>query len=62
MQLQESTLSELNLGVKVNQNVAQYPPHHATYVPAKFQVARSSGLEDKHLQENTLYSIYFGSR
>ena len=29
--------------VKVKQNVAQYPLHHMTYVPAKFDVATSHG-------------------
>ena len=31
------------LGVKVTQNVAQYPLHHVTYAPAKFEVAMSNG-------------------
>ena len=39
MHLQESMLYDLALGVKVTQNVAQYPPHHVTYAPAKFEVA-----------------------
>ena len=30
-------------GVKVTQNIAQYPLHHVTYVPAKFNVATSHG-------------------
>ena len=42
MHLQESTFSDL--GVKVTQNVAQYPPHHKPYAPAKFEVAMSYGL------------------
>ena len=46
MYLQESTLYGLDLGVKVTQNVAQYPPHHATYAPVKFEVAMSNGLGD----------------
>ena len=41
MHLQGSTL--FDLGIKVTQNVAQYPPHHVTYVPAKFEVAMSNG-------------------
>ena len=44
MHLQEITLYDLDLGVKVRQNVAQYPPHHVTYAPAKFKVAMSNGL------------------
>ena len=39
MHLQENTLYDLNLGVKVTQNVAQYSLHHVTYAPAKFEVA-----------------------
>ena len=30
-------------GVKVTQNVAQYPLHHVTFAPAKFDVATSHG-------------------
>ena len=26
----------LNLGIKVTQNIAQYPLHHVAYLPAKF--------------------------
>ena len=39
MHLQENTLFDLDLGVKVTQNVAKYPLHHVTYAPAKFEVA-----------------------
>ena len=34
----------LYLGVKVTQNVAQYPLHHVTYAPAKFEVVMSVTL------------------
>ena len=44
MDLQEST--KYDLEVKVTQNVAQYHPHHVTYVPENFEVAMSNGLED----------------
>ena len=27
-------------------NIAQYPLHHATYAPAKFEIAMSNGKED----------------
>ena len=37
MHLQEITLFDLDLGVTLN--VAQYPRHHVTYAPAKFDVA-----------------------
>ena len=34
----------LTLGrVKVTRNVSQYPLHHVTYVPAKYEVATSNG-------------------
>ena len=35
---------DLDLGVKVTQNVAQYPLHHVTYPATKFEVARSNRL------------------
>ena len=35
---------DLDLGVKVKQNVAQYPLHHVTYSTTKFKVATSNGL------------------
>ena len=41
MHLQENTLYDLDLGIKVTQNVAQYPPHHMTYASAKFEVSTS---------------------
>ena len=44
MHLQENTLFALDLGVKVTQNVAQYPLHHVTYLATKFEVAMSKGL------------------
>ena len=44
MHLQESTLYDLDMGVKVTQNVAQYPPHHVIYAPVQFEVAMSNGL------------------
>ena len=35
---------DLDLGVKVTQNVSQYPLHHVTYSPTKFEVTTSNGL------------------
>ena len=43
MDLQEITLYDLDLGVKVTQNVAQYHPHHVTYAPENFEVPMSNG-------------------
>ena len=34
----------LTLGVKVTQNLSQYPLHHVTYAHAWFEVAISKGL------------------
>ena len=42
--LQENTFFDIDLGVKVTQNVAQYPLHHVTYSTKKFEVAASNGL------------------
>ena len=39
MHYQENTLFDLD--PKVTQNVAQYPRHHVTYAPAKFDIAIS---------------------
>ena len=44
--LQENTLFDLDLGVKITQNVGQYPLHHVTYAPAKFDIATSHGKEE----------------
>ena len=35
---------DLDLRVKVAQNVTQYPLHHVTYLGTKFKVAMSNGL------------------
>ena len=42
--LQENTLFDLNLQVKVTRNVAQCPLHHVTYAPTKFEVTTSKAL------------------
>ena len=44
MHLQENIL--FDLVVKVTWNIYQFPLHHVTYAPAKFEVATSNGLED----------------
>ena len=46
MHYQENILFDLDpkvKGVKVTQNVAQYPQLYVTYAPAKFDVATSHG-------------------
>ena len=35
---------DLDLGVKVTQNVSQNSLHHVTYAATKFEVATSNGL------------------
>ena len=37
---------DLDLGVKVTQNVAQYPLHHVIYSATKFEVITSNRLGD----------------
>ena len=44
MHLQENTLFDLDLWVKVTQNVAQCPLHHVAYAPTEFEVTTSKGL------------------
>ena len=43
--------------LRVTQNIIQYPPHHMTYAPGKFEVATSNVREEMHLQENSLYDL-----
>ena len=43
MHLQENSIVDIDFGVKVTQNVAQYPLHHVAYSATKFEVAKSSG-------------------
>ena len=42
--LKENTLFDLDLGVKITRNVAQYPLYHVTYSATKFEVASSNRL------------------
>ena len=46
MHSQEKTLFDLDLGVKVTQNVAQYPLKYVTYILAKFDIATSNGSRE----------------
>ena len=52
MHLQENTLFDLGLGVKVTQNVTQYPLHHVIYAPTKFEVATFNGLREDTMTRN----------
>ena len=44
MYLQENTVFDLDLGIKVTLNIALCPLHPVTYAPAKFGVATSNSL------------------
>ena len=49
---------DLDLAVKVTQNVAQYPLHHVTYPATKFEVARSNRLGgDTSTRKNIIWSL-----
>ena len=43
---------DLNLGVKVTRNVAQYPLHYVIYASTKFEVAMSNGLGEDTVTRN----------
>ena len=57
MHLQESTLFDLDLQVKVILNVAQCPLHHVTQAATEFEVTTSKAKEKKHLQENSIFDL-----
>ena len=59
---QEKTLFNLDLRVKVTQNVAQYPLHHVTYMfsPAKFEVAMSNSLGEDPFTRNLTHARTYG--
>ena len=44
MNLQEQTVFNRDLSIKVTHDVAKYPLNHVTYVHVKFKVATSKGL------------------
>ena len=44
MHLQENTLFDLDVGVRVTWDVDQNPLHHVTYAFAKFEAATSNGF------------------
>ena len=44
MHLQVNTLFDLDIGIKVAQNITQYPLHHVTYSGTNFEIATSNGL------------------
>ena len=50
MYIQENSI--FDLGVKVTQNVAQYPLHHLTYSATKFEVTMSNRLGGDTITRN----------
>ena len=54
MHLQENTLFDLDLGVKVILNVAQYPMHQQSLI-----LLHPTVKEKMHLQVNTLFDLDF---
>ena len=57
MHLQENTLFDLDLRVKLTRNVVRYPLHYVTYAPAKFEVNTQNGYGGYALKENTLFDL-----
>ena len=65
MHLQENTLFDLDIGVKVTQNVAQCPLHHVTYAPTEIEVITSKALGgEAFTRKFNIWSLTltFGSR
>ena len=52
MHLQESTIFDLDFGVKVTRNITQCPLHHVIFASAKFEVATSNGLGEDTITGN----------
>ena len=57
MHLQENTLFDLYLGVKVKQNVALNPLHHVTYSATILKLLHQKVEEEMHLQENLIFDL-----
>ena len=60
MHLQENTFFDIDLVVKVIQNVTQYPLHHVTYPGKKFEVAASKGLGADTFTRNVTHGRIHG--
>ena len=58
MHLQESTLFDLDLQVKVTLNVAQCPLHHVTYAPTEFEVTTSKALGGEAFTRYTIFDLW----
>ena len=57
MHLQENTLFDLDLLVKVRLNAAQFPFHYVTYSGTKFEVATSNSIGGDAFTRNTLFDL-----
>ena len=60
MHLQESTLFDLDLQVKVTLNVAQCPLHHVTYAPTELEVTTSKALGGEAFTRNSIFDLDLG--
>ena len=59
MHLQESTLFDLDLQVKVTLNIAQCPLHRVTYAPTEFEVTKSKALGEAFTR-NSIFDLDLG--
>ena len=50
---------DLDLGVMVAQNVAEYPPHHVTHGSEMFKWLHQT-VKEMHLKENTFFDLDLG--
>ena len=57
MHLQERTLFDLDLQVKVTLHVAQCPLHHVTYAPLEFEIATSKALGGEAFTRNSIFNL-----
>ena len=46
---------DLDLGLMVTQNVAQYPLHHVTFAATKFEVAKANSLGGDIITRNRMH-------
>ena len=60
MHLQESTLFDLDLQVKVTLNVAQCRLHHVTYAPTEFEVTTSKAVGGEAFTRNSIFDLDLG--
>ena len=57
MHLQESTLFDLDLQVKVTLNVAQCRLHHVTYASTEFEVTTSKAVGGEAFTRNSIFDL-----